>query len=291
MWLKRNLAGYAFLLPSLLFLLPFTLWPAANVIYRSFLLHDMAHPQPRFAGLQNYAAVFANPVFWKVVRNTLLYALGTVPVSIVLALLLAIAVNRRLRFTGLYRTALFYPTVLPTIGAAAIWLFVYVPNLGLADRFLALFGVNSHRWLGDPHLVLPALALIAVWKQTGYFMVFYLAGLQTLPPEVFEAADLDGAGGLRKLISLTVPLLLSTTVFVSTVALINAFQTVDQLYLLTQGGPDNASNLLLFLIYQEGFNNFNFGRASALTAIMLAFLLGVSLLNYRYLDRLAHYES
>ncbi|MHB8620334.1 MAG: carbohydrate ABC transporter permease, partial [Chloroflexota bacterium] len=252
---------------------------------------DLAHPKPTFIGWGNFAAELANPDFHTVLRNTAVYAIGTVPVSVVLALLLAIEVNKKLRASGIYRTALFYPTILPTVGAAAIWLFIYAPDLGLLDRFLGLFGVSSHNWLGDAGLVLPALMLMMIWKQTGYFMVFYLAGLQGLPAEVFEAAKLDGARGWHALVSLTVPLLSGTTVFVSTIALIDAFQTVDQIFVLTQGGPDNASNLLLFWLYQEGFRNFNFGRASAVTVIMMAILLVISALNYRYLDRTAYYEG
>ncbi len=283
--------GLLLILPSLVFLLPFTVWPAIKVVVSSLFLADIAHPQPSFIGLGNFAAEFGNEVFWQVMRNTVLFAGFTVPLSIGLALLLAVEVNKKLRLVGVFRTALFYPTILPTVGAAAIWLFVYAPGLGLADRFLGLFGSYDHNWLGDPALVLPALMVMMIWKQTGYFMVFYLAGLQGLPQEVFEAAALDGARGWRMLRSLTIPLLSGTTVFVSTIALIDSFQTVDQLFILTQGGPNNASNLLLFWLYQEGFRNFNFGRASAVTVIMMALLLAVSLVNYRQLDRAAHYES
>jgi sn-glycerol 3-phosphate transport system permease protein len=279
------------LLPSLVFLLPFTVWPALRVVYSSLFQQDLSHPSPTFVGLGNFAAEFTNPVFLQVLRNTALYTLGTVPVSVVLALLLAIGVNERLRLSGAFRTALFYPTILPTVGAASIWLFVYTPSFGLLDRLLSLVGIGSHNWLGDPGLVLPALMLIAIWKQTGYFMVFYLAGLQGLPTSVFEAAALEGASGLRMLLSLTAPLLSGTTAFVTTVALVDAFQTVDQLFILTQGGPNNSSSLLLYWLYIEGFHNFNIGRASAVTVVMMVLVLGISLLNFRFQDRAAHYEA
>jgi sn-glycerol 3-phosphate transport system permease protein len=285
--------GYALMLlaPSLVFLVPFTIWPAIRVLFASLFQQDLNHPTPTFIGVGNFAAEFGNPIFLQVLRNTALYTIGTVPISVVLALLLAIELNKRLKITGAYRTALFYPTILPTVGAASIWLFIYTPSFGLLDRLLSLFGVAAHNWLGDPGLVLPALMLIAVWKQTGYFMVFYLAGLQSLPVPVFEAAELDGASGFRKLISLTVPLLSGTTVFVTTVALVDAFQTVDQLFILTQGGPNNSSSLLLYWLYIEGFHNFNVGRASAVTVVMMAIVLAASLLNFRFQDREAHYES
>jgi sn-glycerol 3-phosphate transport system permease protein len=287
----RRWSGLLLILPGLSIILVFTIWPALHVAYYSLYTADLAHMQPAFAGLANYQYELGSPVFHQVLRNTVLYAAGTVPVSIVLALALALALSGRLRGRGVFRTAFFYPTVLPTIGAAAIWLFIYIPNIGLADRLLALFHIGSHNWLGDPALVLPALMVVGIWKQSGYFMIFYLAGLQGTSREVFEAGAIDGATGLRRLRSLTVPLLWGTTVFVSTVALVNAFQTVDQLFLLTQGGPSNASNLLLYFVYQEGFINFNLGRVSAVTVIILALVLAISVANYRYLDRRAHYEQ
>ena len=287
----RTVQAVLLLVPSLIFLIPFTIWPALRVVYLSLFQVDASHPNPTFIALGNFQAEFTNPVFLQVLKNTLIYTIGTVPISVVLALLLAIEVNKKLKASGFYRTALFYPTILPTVGAAAVWLFVYVPSFGLVDRLLSIVNIGSHNWLGDPGLVLPALMLIMIWKQTGYFMVFYLAGLQSLPQSVFEAAELDGATGWRSLLSLTVPLLSGTTVFVSTVALVDSFQTVDHLFILTQGGPNNSSSLLLYWLYIEGFHNFNIGRASAVTVVMMVIVLAVSLFNYRFQDRTAHYEA
>jgi sn-glycerol 3-phosphate transport system permease protein len=287
----RTVQAYLMLVPSLIFLIPFTIWPALRVLFLSLFQLDASHPNATFIGPGNFVAEFTNPVFLQVLKNTAIYTLGTVPISIVLSLLLAIEVNKKLRLSGFYRTALFYPTILPTVGAAAVWLFVFVPSFGLIDRLLSLFNIGSHNWLGDPGLVLPALMLIMIWKQTGYFMVFYLAGLQSLPQSVFEAAELDGANGWTSLTRLTLPLLSGTTVFVSTVALVDSFQTVDHLFILTQGGPNNSSSLLLYWLYIEGFHNFNIGRASAVTVVMMVIVLGVSLFNYRFQDRAAHYEA
>jgi sn-glycerol 3-phosphate transport system permease protein len=288
---RRLAGGVALLLPALLFLVPFTLYPAVKVLWTSFQLADLAHPRATFTGWSNYRYELTSPIFRQVVRNTVLYVVVTVPVSLVLGFLLAIEANKRLRAVGLYRTAIFYPSILPTIGASAIWLFIYVPDFGLADRLFALFGQPSHNWLGSAALALPSLMVVAIWKQTGYYMVLFLAGLQGLSREVFEAAELDGANGPQALLRLTLPLMLPTTIFVSTVAIINGFQTVDQLFILTQGGPANSTNLLLYYLYQEGFQNFNIGRASAVTVLMLLLLLLLSLLNYRSLDRFAHYDS
>ncbi|MBV9119993.1 MAG: sugar ABC transporter permease [Chloroflexi bacterium] len=289
--MARAAGGYALLLPSALFLIPFTIWPALRVLYGSLFQQDLSHPRPSFAGLQNFADEFANPNFWLVLKNTAIYMAGTVPVSVVLALLLALGLNRGIARTGVLRASLFYPAILPSVGAAAVWLYIYVPTFGLLDRFLGLFGVATHNWLGDPGLVLPALVVLTIWKQSGFFMIFYLAALQALPAEIFDAARLEGARGLRLIRTMIVPLVSGTTVFVVTVALIDAVQSVDQLFVLTQGGPNNASNLLLFFLYQEGFRNFNIGHANAVTVIMMVLLLAISILNYRALDRSAHYEQ
>jgi len=197
---RRLAGGVALLLPALLFLVPFTLYPAVKVLWTSFQLADLAHPRATFTGWSNYRYELTSPIFRQVVRNTVLYVVVTVPVSLVLGFLLAIEANKRLRAVGLYRTAIFYPSILPTIGASAIWLFIYVPDFGLADRLFALFGQPSHNWLGSAALALPSLMVVAIWKQTGYYMVLFLAGLQGLSREVFEAAELDGANGPQALL-------------------------------------------------------------------------------------------
>ncbi|MCL4543297.1 MAG: sugar ABC transporter permease [Chloroflexi bacterium] len=287
---KQLAFGVSLLLPALLFLLPFTIYPAIRVLWSSFFLADLAHPHWQFTGLSNYRYELTNPVFWQVAQNTAVYVLVTVPVSLVSGFLLAIEANKRLRAVGLYRTALFYPSVLPAIGASAIWLYIYLPDFGLADQFFSAFGLPSHNWLGNAGLALPSIMVIAIWKQTGYYTILCLAGLQGLSRDLFEAADIDGASGWQMLRLLTVPLMSPTLVFVSTIAIVNGFQMVDQLFILTNGGPNNATNLLLYFLYQEGFQNFNIGRASTVTILMLAVLMVISLVNYRSLDRSAHYD-
>ncbi|MGH2513090.1 MAG: carbohydrate ABC transporter permease, partial [Candidatus Limnocylindrales bacterium] len=206
---------YLLLAPTLLFVVVFTLWPTVRVLYDSLFLSNAATPVPTFTGLGNYASLFGDPGFRQVLINTVMYMVVTVPVSVVLALALALALNRRFRGLGLFRLAFFYPTVLPMVSAATIWLFMYTPDYGLINAFLALFHIPSQNFLGTPGLALPALMVLGVWKQTGYFMIFYLAGLQGLPHEIFEAADLDGASTLQAVRRLTMPLLRGTTLFVT----------------------------------------------------------------------------
>jgi sn-glycerol 3-phosphate transport system permease protein len=213
-----------------------------------------------------------------------------VPVSVLLALVLAILLNRKFRALGLYRLAFFYPTVLPMVSAATIWLFLYTPDYGLINIFIGIFHLPSQNWLGESNLALPALMLLGIWKQTGYFMIFYLAGLQALSREIFEAADLDGANAFQAARYLTFPLLTGTTLFVTTIAVVNAFETVDQIYIMTGGGPNNATNMLLFDLWQTLFSFNDYGQASALSVILILVLLIFTVTNFIYTERRATYE-
>jgi sn-glycerol 3-phosphate transport system permease protein len=283
--------AWVLIAPTALGVVAFSLYPTLATAYRSLFLHNQAVRVPRFVALDNYLVLVSDDTFHRVLGNTVMFLVGTVPISVVLALALALVVNRTLRGIGLLRGAFFHPTVLPMVSAAAIWLFLYQPNFGLVNQALRLLGLGSPNWLGDPNLVLPALMLMAVWKQTGYFMLFYLAGLQNLPTDVFEAAALDGASRWQQLRHVTIPLLSGTTLFVTTIAAASSMQMVDQLYIMTQGGPDNASNLLLFHIYETAFRFQNVGQANALTVILVGLLLVFTIANFRLSERTAHHEE
>ncbi|MCL4394181.1 MAG: sugar ABC transporter permease [Chloroflexi bacterium] len=281
---------YLLIFPTLLFVSVFTLWPSIRVFYDSLYLQNQAVRIPQFAGLANYAALFADPSFHDVVFNTLLYVVVTVPLSVFLALVLALLLNQRLAALRLYRLAFFYPTVLPMVSAATIWLFMYTPGYGLVNVFLGYLHIPSQSWLGSSNLALIALMILGVWKQTGYFMIFYLAGLQGLPHEIFEAADLDGASPVQAARFLTLPLLTGTTLFVTTIAVVNAFETVDQIYIMTGGGPNNATSMLLFNLWQTLFSFLDGGKASAISVILIVVLLVFTVTNFVYTERRATYE-
>jgi len=283
-------SAYLYLLPSLVFMVAFSLWPALEAAYQSLFRLNLLNPDHSFIGLGNYIALASQPLFWQVLRNTFVFSLGTMPISVALALVFALLLNRRLPLIGLYRTAIFYPAVLPMISAAAIWSFLYVPSYGLIDRFLTSFGGAQINWLGDASTALLAVIVTTIWKQAGYYMIFFLAGLQGISAEVLEAAELDGANLFESLRSITLPLLMPTTVFVTTVSLIASVQAVDQVYLMTQGGPDNSTNTFLYFLFQTAFTNWDTGQAAALTVILLLALFLMSWLNYRSLDRFTHYE-
>jgi sn-glycerol 3-phosphate transport system permease protein len=289
---STTLLPWALVLPTALGVAAFTVYPTLATLVRSLFTQNLAVRVPRFAGLDNYLSLAEDDGFRKVLGNTVLFLVGTVPTSVVLAFALALLLNRKLRGNGLLRSAFFYPTVLPMVSAAAIWLFLYQPNFGLVNQGLRALGIGgAFNWMGDANLVLPALMVMAIWKQTGYFMLFYLAGLQNLPGEVFEAAQLDGANRWQQLRHLTVPLLSGTTLFVVTIAAAGSMQLVDQLYIMTQGGPDNASNLLLFHIYETAFRFQDQGQANAMTVILVAMLLVFTVGNFVVAERRVHYEG
>ena len=281
---------YLLIFPTFLFVAVFTLWPSVRVFYDSLFLQNQAVQVPQFAGSENYAALFQDPAFRQVIVNTFVYVVVTVPISVFLALVLALLLNQKIRALGLYRLAFFYPAILPMVSAATIWLFMYTPGYGLVNVFIEFFHIPSQNWLGEPNLALIALMILGVWKQTGYFMIFYLAGLQGLPHDVFEAADLDGASTVQATRHLTLPLLMGTTLFVTTIAVVNAFETVDQIYIMTGGGPNNATAMLLFDLWQTLFSFLDVGKASALSVILIVVLLIFTVTNFIYTERRATYE-
>lgn len=281
---------YLLVLPTLVFVVLFTLYPTVRVFYDSLFLSNQAVQTPRFIGLDNYVALLNDDAFRQVLVNTFVYVAVTVPVSVMLALVLAILLNRKFRALGLYRLAFFYPAILPMVSAASIWLFMYTPDYGLVNILLQTLRLPSLNWLGEPELALVALMIVGIWKQTGYFMIFYLAGLQALPHDVFEAAELDGADAFAQARHLTLPLLTGTTLFVTTIAVINAFQSVDQVYIMTGGGPNNATDMLLFNLWQTLFSFYDFGRASAISVILIAALLLFTVTNFIYGEQRATYE-
>ncbi len=285
-----HIYGWLLLMPAAIFLIAFTYYPTVATLAHSFFSDGTALRPSVFVGLENYELMLEDEVFWKVARNNFWYALGTIPVSVALALLMAVWVNGRLPARGLVRMAYFTPTVLPMIAVANIWLFFYTPDIGLVDQVLGMFGAPGHNWLGDPDTVLGSLIVMTVWKESGFFMIFYLAALQSLPPELEEAAKLEGAGRWYFFRRVTFPLLMPTTLFVLINAVINSFKLVDHLFILTKGGPDNASNLLLYYIYEVAFSFFDEAYAATLTVVLLAVLAVIAIGQFVILDKRIHYR-
>ena len=282
--------GWLLLLPAAVLLVTFTHYPTVATVYHSLFSTGTRLRPSAFVGLDNYRALAADPIFWQVLRNNFWFAVGTVPASIAIAILMALWVNGRLPGRALVRMAYFTPTVLPMIAVANIWLFFYTPEIGLIDKILAEFGGASHNWLGDPSTVLACIIVMTIWKEAGFFMIFYLAALQSISPELREAATVEGASRWTYFWRILFPLLMPTTLFVLINAVINAFKLVDHLFILTKGGPDNASNLLLYYIYEAAFSFLDTSYAATLTTVLLALLAALAVTQFFLLDRKIHYQ-
>jgi sn-glycerol 3-phosphate transport system permease protein len=278
------------LLPALALLAAFTHWPALATVWDSVLSTPRKARPAHFIGAGNYATMVDDEVFWHALVNNVVYAIGTIPLAIALAIAMALWVDRRLAGRAFLRLAYFTPTVLPMIAVANIWLFFYTPQYGLLEQITHALGLASHNWLGDRRTALGALIVVAVWKEAGFFMIFYLAALQQIPPQLAEAAALEGASRAQYFRRVLFPLLMPTTLFVLVNAFINSVRMVDHLFVMTRGGPDNASMLLLYYIYQVGFSFWDTGYAAALTVVVLVALAAIAFFQLRVLDPRTHYR-
>ncbi len=282
--------GWLLLLPAAALLALFTHFPIAATIWASFHATPRGgHPAP-WVGLENYRVMVADEVFWKSLANNFWYCLGTIPLSIALAMTMALWVNSAMRGRTWLRMAFFTPTVLPMIAVANIWLFFFTPQYGLLEQVTGLFGFAERNWLGNPDTALACVTVVAVWKEAGFFMIFYLAALQSIPPSLAEAAALEGASRGYYFRRVVFPLLMPTTLFVLVNAVINAFRLVDHIVVMTRGGPNNATSLLLFHIYQVGFSFWDTGYAAALTVVLLAILASAAFAQFFFLAKRVHYQ-
>lgn len=287
---RMQLYGALLLLPAVVLLATFAYLPTITTVINSLFLPGFRGAPAEFVGIENYQVLFDDPTFWKVARNNLIYAAGTIPTSIALALAMALFVNGKLRGRGFVRMAYFTPTILPMIAAANIWMFFYAPQIGLFNKLLGALGFSGVNWLGDPNVALGSVIVMSVWKEAGFFMIFYLAALQGIAPDLKEAADLEGTSRWSFFWRVTFPLLMPTTLFVLINALINAVRVVDHLFILTKGGPNNATNLLLYYVYENAFSFFDRTTAATITVVILLVLAVVATVKFTILDRRTHYQ-
>lgn len=280
---------FLYLLPSLFFLSVFTYYPMVRSLYYSLYRWNIASGRPVFNGLNNYVHFFRAELFWKVLRNNLVYSIGTISISLAVALLLAVMLNRAIRLVSFYRLAVFYPTMIPMAGAAMIWAWLLAPGYGLVNYYMIQFGLTGIAWLTTEPYALYALMIVGIWKNVGYYSIILLAGLQNIPSELHEAAIVEGASPWQRFRQVTFPLLTPTVFFVFVMAVILSFQSIDQVYLMTQGGPANSTNLLVYYIWQHGFLFWDIGLASTLTTLLLLVLLGFTVLSFRLLEPRIHY--
>jgi multiple sugar transport system permease protein len=270
--------AYAFILPSFIGLLVFSLIPIVAVAILSFFNWSLLG-QPTFIGVQNYAKMFSSSAFWHTLLVTFYYVLLNIPLQTILALLLAVLLNQNLPGKGIFRTIFVVPWMATAVAMGTIWQWIFDPQYGSLNTFLALFHISGPAWLSSTTWALPAIAAVNIWQYTGYNMLFFLAGLQGIPSDFYQAASLDGANRFEQFFSITIPLLTPTLFFVLVTDIIGSAQVFDTVYVMTQGGPGKATNVINFEIFQQAFEFFHAGYASALSMVLFAILIIITLIQ------------
>ncbi|MCM2313733.1 MAG: sugar ABC transporter permease [Thermoanaerobaculia bacterium] len=278
-------AGLVFLVPAMTLISVFFALPVIAGFVLSLTDFDIyslgSVANTRFVGTANYSGLVDNAVFWASLRNTLYFSLVGGPLTIVLALGAALLLNAKLaRFKPLFRTIYFAPVVTSIVAVAVVWRFLYHPRVGLLNRMLDLVGIEGIDWLGDPHWAMPSIILLSIWKNFGYSAIIFLAGLQNAPEELYEAAQIDGAGPLRQFWNITLPELAPTFAFVTLITAIGYFQIFAEPYVMTpDGGPLNSTLTIVMLMYREGFRWWNMGFAAAIAFVLFALVFGATMLR------------
>jgi len=291
---KEAFAAFLFLLPNIIGFIVFTVGPVLASFGISLLEWNIIST-PIWRGLQNYVELIHDPEFWNSLRATLYYAVGSVPTGIVLSLALALFLNQKLRGISFYRTIYFIPVVSSMVAVALMWRWIYNPTSGILNyslsRLFAMLHLNitPPDWLQSTTWAMPAIIIMSVWKGLGYNMVLYLAALQGIPRHLYEAAELDGATGWKKLVHITLPLLTPTTFFVLLMSIIGSFQVFDQAYVMTRGGPVRATVTTMYYIYENGFQWYKMGYASAVAWVLFAIIMVMTLIQWKYQERWVFY--
>ncbi|HOZ21675.1 MAG TPA: sugar ABC transporter permease [bacterium] len=280
---RDGLHALLFLSPTLVIFTTFVIFPVFFSFYLSFHQWNMFSSQTSFVGLANYSRMLRDPEFWTVVKNTLVYTLGTVPLNMAISLLVAFMLNQKVFGKKFLRTAFFAPVIISPVAAAVIWRWMYDPNFGLVNYMLSFAGIRGPNWLNESHSAMFALILMAVWKTMGTNMVLFSAGLQGIPDTYYEAAEIDGAGAWTKFWRITVPLLSPTTFFIMVMSLISSFQAFDVVYVLTSGGPLGSTKVLVFYLYEHAFKFFEMGYASAIAYFLFITLIILTLLQIKFM--------
>jgi multiple sugar transport system permease protein len=286
---REVIEAYLYLLPTFVGLILFSLGAIVVSVGISFTDWDVLQP-PHWVGLSNYVRLFSTPLNWQVFGNTLYYTGVIVPVGAALALGLALALNRGLRGIVVLRSLYFLPVISSTVAVSLVWGWLYNQQFGLINYLLSLMGITGPAWLADTRTAMPAVIIMSIWKGLGYNMVIFLAGLQGIPQELYEAAEIDGAGAWARFRYVTLPLVSPTTFFVVVLSTIAAFQVFDQTYVMTGGGPAYSTTTLALFIYQNAFQWFHMGYAAALSYVLFAAVAVVTLVQFRVQGRFVFYR-
>lgn len=282
---NKTVAISLFLLPALLGTLIFIIIPVLCSFGLSFVKWDLLNPIT-FVGLENYKNLFNDKVFYQTLVNTIVFAISISTFGVIIPLILASVLNSKIRGSEFFKTAYFLPFITPMIVIGIVWGWIFDPNIGLLNKLLHLH-IN---WLYDVKFAMPALIAVSVWKLIGYNMIIFLSTLSSISQSLFEAAKIDGANSLQTFRHVTVPMLSPTIFFVVIITTISSFQVFDLIYLMTQGGPFNSTNVLVYSIYQNAFEYFNVGEASAIAYVLFAIILVLTLLQWKFRKKIVYNE-
>ncbi|MFP4135860.1 MAG: carbohydrate ABC transporter permease [Candidatus Acetothermia bacterium] len=289
---KESFWAYVYLLPTLAVLGTFSFWPLIRSFKISLFDWNILTDTGEFIGFQNYAQLFADPEFGAALWHTVYYALVSTPVTMIIALFIAVLLNREIRFRGWFRTAFFLPWITPMVAGASVFVWLFNADYGLVNYVLSQVGLGNYRWLNNPSLAIPLLIIFGVWKFLGFQVVLFVAGLQNIPQHYYEAAKVDGANRLQLFRHVTLPLLTPTTFFVLIISMIGAFKVFTQVYVLWAGtaGPLNSAQTIVMFFFEKGFNDFQFGYASASAYILFLIVFVLTAINMRLSKRWVHYQ-
>lgn len=272
--------GLIFVLPLTLGFLIFNLYPLIASVFLSFTDYDIYHP-PGFVGFKNYIALTQDARFWKVMKNTVVYMLGNVPLQVVFSLILASLLNNRIPGIYVYRTAIFVPVVTSWVAAGVALRWILASEVGLVNQLLSYVGIQGPPWLREPGWAMLSIIMANLWKGVGFNTMLYLAGLQDIPAEIHDAVQVDGASRLQKAFHITIPMLRATTFFVATLSIINSFQVFENIYVMTQGGPMDSTRVIVYHLWQTGFMFLRMGEASAVAWFLFALIFIVTFVRWR----------
>lgn len=287
---QEALWAYLFLAPSALLVLCFTAFPVLAGFGLSFTQWDLLQPW-KFTGITNYARLASEPLFSKVLLNSFYFVIGTIPPQTILALLMAVALNQKIRGQTFYRTAYFMPVVTSMVAVAMVWQWLYQAEYGVINSLLRLVGIQGPQWLFSETWALPAVIIVGVWKNVGYSIVIFLAALQGVPEELYDAARIDGANAWQRFRSVTAAMISPSIFFVIIMSIIGSFQTFDSIYILTQGGPANATMVIVYYLYQYAFQFYQMGYAAAVAYVLFVILFVVTLIQWHFRRRWVYGES
>jgi multiple sugar transport system permease protein len=289
--IREALWGLGFISPWLVGTLGLTLVPMVLSLYYSFTKYDV-FSSPKWVGLTNYLHVTARPLFWQSLLTTICYTAMLVPVAVTMSLACALLLNARIRGRAVFRGIFFFPSLVPSVAAAYLWLWMFNPEFGLLNSLLARIGIHGPNWLGSDNTALVSIVIIALWgAMGGTMMITFLAALQSTPRELYEAAEIDGAGKARQFFSITVPMISPTIFFNLIIATIGSFTVFDIVYVTTGGGPQYSTYTYFMYIFNTGFHSFDFGEASAMTWILTIILFGLTALQFRLQRRWVYYGT